>query len=98
MEDRDLFPNESYYWFIGGVWLEAEVLVGGGGDTGDPGDVTDGVLEVGGHLAERGRGDDGEHALHEVVVTALEDQGDGLVEDLLGVGDNAPEGFSSLLG
>ena len=48
---------------------------------------------MGGHLAERGSRDDGEHALHEVVVTALEDQGEGLIKDLLGVGDNSPRGF-----
>ena len=67
--------------------------ISGGEDAEDPRDVVDGVLEVGGHLAKCGDRDDGEHALHEVVVTALEDQGEGLVEDLISVGDNAPRGF-----
>lgn len=79
-EHGDLFPDEAEDGLVGGDGGEAEVLVGaivgGGGDAEEPRDVADGVFEEGGGFAERGGGDDGddgEHALHELVGAALED-------------------------
>ena len=76
MEDGDLLPDEAEDGLVGGDWGEAEVLGVGAllsrsGDAEEPGDVADGVLELGGHLAEGGGGDDAKDALHEAVGAAF---------------------------
>uniref|UniRef100_A0A0A9E062 Uncharacterized protein n=1 Tax=Arundo donax TaxID=35708 RepID=A0A0A9E062_ARUDO len=95
VEHGDLLPDEEEDGLVlrdgGQADVGVEVVVVGGRrrDAEEPGEVADGVVELVGHLLEGAGGDDGEDAADEAVRAALVDEGERLVERLLGVVEDA---------
>ena len=96
MKNRDLFPNETQNGFIRSDGRKAEVFIiailGGDGDAEKPRDIADGIFELGRDFFEGGSVDNGEHTFHYTIGTTFHDEGEGLVENLLGVVDDAAGG------